>query len=85
MAIPTITSNSNNGIGTIRMTSTTAAKPAAKSGGSSASASSSSTTDDATYDKKDLNKDGVVTAMEEVKYDLKHASSQTTTKVDALA
>lgn len=57
------------------------AKPAA----ASASASSSAKT----YDKKDTNQDGTVSAYEELVYDMKHPAAQdaasTGTQVDTLA
>lgn len=55
-----------------------AAKPAAASGNSSSSQST-------TYDKKDANKDGVVSALEELTYDLEHPSGEADGHVDVTA
>ena len=51
---------------------------AAPSGGqkSSGSTSSSSSSSTKTYDKKDANKDGTVSTMEEIEYDLKHPDKE---------
>ncbi len=49
---------------------------AGKSGGASQSSSSTS------YDVKDTNKDGTVSAVEELVYDMKHASSSTSKTSD---
>jgi hypothetical protein len=53
---------------------TTAAR---MSGGAKpAAASSSSSSSTKTYDKKDTNKDGTVSAYEELVYDMKHPATQ---------
>lgn len=50
----------------------------AQAAGSSGQTSTSST--DTTYDKKDANKDGTVTAQEEILYNIKHPAEITTNK-----
>ena len=56
-----------------------AGKAQAASGASSSSSSST------VYDKKDANKDGTVSAIEELTYDLAHPSAQTGSLVNVTA
>jgi hypothetical protein len=58
------------------------AKPAAKSAASQSSTASSATD---TYEDADTNKDGVVTAIEQMTYDMKHPGAQTGSTVDVKA
>jgi hypothetical protein len=55
------------------------AKPAAKSTASQSSTASSAS---GTYEDADTNKDGVVTAIEQMTYDMKHPGAQTGSTVD---
>lgn len=55
----------------------------AKSSSSVSGSTSTSATD--TYDDADTNKDGVVTALEQVTYDMKHPGEQKGSTVDVMA
>jgi hypothetical protein len=54
-------------------------------GKSTAASGSSSSSQSTVYDKKDANKDGVVSALEEATYDLAHPSAKSDSRVDVTA
>jgi hypothetical protein len=53
-------------------------------GGAQASSGTSSSSSNKVYDKKDANKDGTVSAQEELEYDLKHPSEVTEKDIASL-
>jgi hypothetical protein len=79
---------STSGVGTSQVTVNVGRKTGgsaptgAKPSSSSSSSQSTSTSATDTYEDADTNKDGVVTAVEQATYDLKHPGAQTGTTVD---
>jgi hypothetical protein len=62
-----------------------AGAPPAGGAGKPAAAAGATTSESTSYNKKDTNKDGVVSAIEELTYDLKHPTAQTGSAVDVKA
>ena len=60
-----------------------AGQPPSGAGPSAAAGDSCSSSSNKVYDKKDLNQDGTVSAMEELLYDIEHSDQSTTTSADA--
>lgn len=95
MAIPTIEGSSGvNAAQTqqaaVRKTAAGASRaaggpPAGGAGKPSATAGSASSSESTSYNKKDTNKDGVVSALEELTYDMKHPAARTGSLLDVKA
>ncbi len=62
-----------------------AGQAAGGAGKATAAGGSGSTTESTSYDKKDANKDGVVSALEELAYDLKHPGATDESVLDVKA
>lgn len=60
-------------------------KPSGGAGKSTGASGSSSAGQSMVYDKKDANKDGLVSALEEATYNLEHPSAQSDSRVDVTA
>lgn len=60
-------------------------KPSGGAGKSAAASGSFSASQSTVYDKKDANKDGMVSALEEATYDLEHPSAKSGSKIDVTA